>query len=382
MKWGGAAGTVIGLAVIAAWLFAGPAQAQTPPSQQGPIVQMIPGPGIVLTTGGGAGPYIEAIREEVLLLAVGAVLVATGAGAQLGAALMVGGVASMTMSCPVFVGDGTLLGEDSCVWTNVTGQQTTQFSSTTDSAAWRAGGQKEIGPGWFLGGALGVGGSSSQTSAGPTGRGRTFDGGVAVKHVTGPLLLAAGLSAATSWNHTDRFVGLPGGGVGVMQSDANLFQGGLRLRGAYDVVGQGAFQGWYLRPRFDFDVIYTRLAGFQEYGPSPVAMSINGTDRAGVIMTPTLEIGGRVNPGGTTILRPYLSAGVSFLPNNNWTLNGSLGSNTLSAAFTGPEVIGNLEAGLQLYEAKGWEVKLDYKLSAAAVNFLSQSLGLRGAWHF
>ena len=37
--------------------------------------------------------------------------------------------------------------------------------------------------------------------------------------------------------------------------------------------------------------------------------------------------------------------------------------------------------GLQLYEVKGWEVKLDYRLSAAQ-SFLSQSLGLRGAWHF
>src|SRR5689334_4282417 len=108
MKRGVAAATVLGLAVTAASLFAGPAQAQTPPSQQGPIVQMIPGPGIVLTAGGGAGPHIEEIRQEVLLLAAGAVLVATGVGAQLGAALMVGGMASMTMSCPVFVGEGTL----------------------------------------------------------------------------------------------------------------------------------------------------------------------------------------------------------------------------------------------------------------------------------
>ena len=40
-----------------------------------------------------------------------------------------------------------------------------------------------------------------------------------------------------------------------------------------------------------------------------------------------------------------------------------------------------MEAGLQLYAIRGWDVKIDFKLSAAD-EFLSQSLGLRGALHF
>jgi hypothetical protein len=62
-------------------------------------------------------------------------------------------------------------------------------------------------------------------------------------------------------------------------------------------------------------------------------------------------------------------------------VNGSIAGAGFTGSIDGPNVTGNLEAGLQLYEAKGWEVKLDYRLSAAD-NFLSQSLGLRGAWHF
>jgi hypothetical protein len=365
------------LAMVGMLSLAMRAQAQ---NLQGQIMQAIPGPGIFLTTNvGDANHFAGPLGDNAALSSAGAALDATGVGAGLGAALI--GVSSMTMSCPVFVSEGTLLDEDSCVWTNVTGQQTRQFGATIDGAFWRVGGQKEVGPGWFLGGALGLGGSSTQTSVGPTGSGRTLDAGVAMKRVSGPLLLAVGLSVSSSSNQENRFVGLPSGSVGVMQSDTSLVQGGLRVRAAYDVVDPVGLHKWYLRPRLDVDANYANLAGFQEYGPAPVAISINSTERVAFVMTPTLEIGGRYNLSTATFLRPYLSAGASFMPNNNWTLNGSLGGATLAATFTGPEITANLEAGLQLYEVKGWEVKVDYKLSAAE-SFLVQSLGLRGAWHF
>ena len=49
--------------------------------------------------------------------------------------------------------------------------------------------------------------------------------------------------------------------------------------------------------------------------------------------------------------------------------------------LAGPNVLGTIEAGLQVYQTHAWEVKADYTLSAGN-SFLSQSIGLRGAWHF
>ncbi len=46
-----------------------------------------------------------------------------------------------------------------------------------------------------------------------------------------------------------------------------------------------------------------------------------------------------------------------------------------------PGVLGNLEAGLQLYKERGLEVKAEYMLSAGD-NYLGQGANLRGAWHF
>jgi hypothetical protein len=40
-----------------------------------------------------------------------------------------------------------------------------------------------------------------------------------------------------------------------------------------------------------------------------------------------------------------------------------------------------VEAGLQFYEVKGWEMKMEYLLSAAD-SYLDQSFGLRAAKHF
>ncbi|HEV3492705.1 MAG TPA: hypothetical protein VG224_18980, partial [Reyranella sp.] len=49
--------------------------------------------------------------------------------------------------------------------------------------------------------------------------------------------------------------------------------------------------------------------------------------------------------------------------------------------FYGPTALAVAEAGLQLYEASGNEVRAEYKLIAGD-NFLSQTASLRLAYHF
>lgn len=47
----------------------------------------------------------------------------------------------------------------------------------------------------------------------------------------------------------------------------------------------------------------------------------------------------------------------------------------------GPSVLGTIDAGLQVYRAPGLEVKAECGL-AGGNDYLSESLSLRGAWHF
>jgi len=292
------------------------------------------------------------------------------------------------ISCPVFVEQGTLLGEDSCVWTTVTGQQTNQYANggtpgyRFDSMTYRLGGQKEFTPDWFLGGAFGVGTTWTQAGGSSTGHGQTIDGGVALKHTLGPWLLAGAIAVGASSNYIDRSDGLPGSGA-LLRSDANTLFTGVRLRGAYDF----AFDDWYLRPRADLDVTYTHMPGSQVSGPSALALAVRGgVDKVSVVISPMLEIGTRYNISQTMILRPYAAVGASFLPNNIWSVDSSfvgplapLGS--FRTSVTAPSVLGTADLGIQLYQVGGFEVKAEYTLSAGDA-FLGQSVSLRGAYHF
>lgn len=283
------------------------------------------------------------------------------------------GAASQALSCPVFAGAGTMLTEDSCVWAKVSGHWASQARMTGSAGLLRMGGQKEVAPGWFLGGAFGAGRSWIQDESGNNGAGQLFDGSVALKHTAGPWLIAAALSFGTSSTH---FAGA------LLQSDVNVYGGGLRLRGAYDF----AFDGWYLRPRLDLDLVHTNRPGFNETAGGIPVLAVDGFSKTSFVATPALELGGRFALGEKTILRPYLVAGASYVPTNNNTVSATFvgplaGLGAFQATWTTPSVIANIEAGLQIYQARGFEMKVEYTLSAGD-NYLNQGASLRGAWHF
>jgi hypothetical protein len=281
--------------------------------------------------------------------------------------------ASQALSCPVFAGTGTILTEDSCVWAKMAGQWASQPGMAGTAALFRMGGQKEIASDWYLGGALGAGRSWTRDDNGNNGSGQLFDGSMALKHTIGPWLIAGALSFSTSSTH---FAG------SLLQSDVNVYTGGLRLRGAYDF----AFTGWYLRPRLDLDLLYTSRPGFTENAQGIAVLAVDGFTKTSFVATPALELGGRFGIGAKTVLRPYIAAGASYLPTNDNAVSATFvgplsGLGAFRATFTTPSVLANLEAGLQLYEVHGLEVKVEYTLTAGD-QYLNQGASLRGAWHF
>ena len=123
-----------------------------------------------------------------------------------------------------------------------------------------------------------------------------------------------------------------------------------------------------------------RVARLQEAGPS-FALTVNSISKVAIGLTPALEIGSRFDTGSGVILRPYVSGGVSFLPDNRTPLSGTFGGVGYSGTIVGPSAVAIVEAGLQIYESKGWETRIDYRLQAADA-FFSQAIGLRAAKHF
>lgn len=304
-----------------------------------------------------------------------------------------GTILGAAMSCPVFTDQSVLLGEDTCIWAKVSGQESNAWANgdpagfNATSATYRLGGQGTIAPDWYMGGSFGVGQIRTAANGGSSGSGTAYDGSVAVKHTMGPWLLAASLALESGAFHSNRLIELPSAGTALgitalEQSDPSLLAVGGRLRGAYEFT----FNGWYIRPYGDLDLVYAHMPGFQESGPAGYALNVSNSNKMNVVLSPMVELGGRYVAGETTVLRPFVSLGLSYWPTNARTLNASfVGASSANGTFQTfvktPDVLGNFNAGVQLYRAGGFEVKAEYDLNIGG-SFLSQGGIARLAYHF
>ena len=287
----------------------------------------------------------------------------------------------------MFEGQTIILDEGSCVWAKVGGEDINQYASDgeegfhTSGATYRLGGQKELLPGWFLGGSLGAT-TTWSTMDSSSSQGQTYDGSVALKHEMGDWLFAGSFGIATGSYRNDRVAALPNGDIG-LQSDSNALMVGGRLRAAYDIP----FGKWYVRPIADLDVLNISAPSFRESGPSAYALDVRSSDSTNVVLSPVVEVGGRLDPGrGALTLRYYADFGVSFMPDNSRRVDASFAGalptdGSFATTIESPNVLGDLDVGVQLYQARGFEVKADYGTRVGSA-FFSQGGTLRLAYHF
>jgi hypothetical protein len=302
-----------------------------------------------------------------------------------------GVILSAAMSCPVFVDQSVLLGEDNCVWVKASGRWSNQWATGdiqgyhVAGATYRLGGQHAIAPDWYLGGSFAAGQTWATTNGtangSSSGYGQTYDGSVALKHTMGPWYFAGSVALASGAFHSARVIDLPGES-GTLQSDPSIFLAGGRMRMGYEFT----FDNWYIRPYGDLDVFYTHLSGFQESGPALLALNVRGNSKTSVAVSPMVEFGGRVVLDDTTTLRPFAAVGVSILPNNTRTIDASfVGASTDDGTFrsflNSPGVLGDFELGVQVYRAGGFEVKAEYEANIGG-SFVSQGASARLAYHF
>ncbi|BCH32063.1 autotransporter [Mesorhizobium sp. L-8-10] len=298
-----------------------------------------------------------------------------------------GTILGSSMSCPVFVDQKVQLEEDTCLWLSVSGRWSDQdatgevqgYDVTTTS--YRIGGQYEVAPDWFLGGSFAYGTTSATMDGGSFGDGQTFDGSIALKHTAGPWLFAGSVALAQGSYDVSRQVNLPAF-IAPLESDPSILLAGARLRAAY----QFTFDDWYIRPYGDLDVVYSHMPGVQETGSPLYALDLGSSSRTNVALSMMVEFGGRVDLDPQTTLRPYAAFGVSYLPDNNRTIDGRFVNETVdSGTFTdfleAPEVLGRIDLGLQLYSGNRFDVKAGYTADIGD-SYLSQTASARVGFHF
>ena len=197
----------------------------------------------------------------------------------------------------------------------------------------------------------------------------------------GQWLFAGSFALASGSYRNNRLTDRPG--VGALRSDSTAFMMGGRLRAAYDFP----FTSWYVRPYADLDVLNINTPSFQENGTTGYALNVHSADTTNVVVSPEVELGGRLNFGTTPlILRYYADGGVSFMPGSGRTVQVSLAGalaadGTFSSRSNVPNVLGDVGVGLQLYQANGFEVKADYDTQIGSA-FFGQAGTLRLAYHF
>ena len=292
-----------------------------------------------------------------------------------------------TFSCPVFEGEGTLLGESNCAWSRVSGgishygERGNASNSHLSAVTFRLGAQKEIAPNWFLGSTAAYSLNWVSGENGASGSGQRLDGGLAIKHTSGPWYLGAGFNLGYGWYDSARTVTAAGSSQR-LGSDSNVLTVAGRLRGAYEF----AFTDWYLRPYADFDLIYTHVPSYSETGSSAYALDVAAQDETTFGFSPMLETGGRLDLEEGWILRPYAAAGLLVLSDDSWTTQARLRGAPDEAGSFGiatdlPNLQGKLDLGLQLYQRHALEVKLQYGLGVGDA-YLANSGALRIAYHF
>lgn len=284
------------------------------------------------------------------------------------------------MSCPAFVGGGTLLRESDCSWGRINTNWVDRGGTTNDNGyrirqtTLQVGTQREVHPDWFVGASLSYGFGNTSSSPGIAATNDTFSGGMAVKYNRGPWQLAAAIHGGFEATDMRRQTF----GATATSRPASVFVAG-RLRAAYEFDEKT----WYARPYVDLDVNHVRMFGYSEQNANVFNLQVLGNSTTAFMISPMVEIGGRTTLAEGT-LRSYMAMGASFLSGGDVTTSMRLSEFNLTpfSVTTGaPTLYGNLSAGLELVTMKGIEVKAEYGLRAAS-HYVDQSLAIRAAYRF
>jgi uncharacterized protein with beta-barrel porin domain len=297
-----------------------------------------------------------------------------------------------SMACPVVTPNGLRLGEDRCVWARLTGEVSDLSGSDNNIGYNSAGGglrigtQQTLGQGWTVGAAAGYA-LNDLTATDFSSNGQVFDLSLSAKRDVGQWSFGGSLGFAHGWFDNNRRVraadaGIASGFNRQYNSKSRLSIYSAKLRAAY-TFEQAAH---YIRPYLDVDVAYSQAPGFSESGEGNLALQAQSNSQWNVGISPMVEYGADFVREDKTRMMFYVSAGATFLPNNQQTtamsfVGAQAANGTFDIITDGPNVLGRLNLGMQVYEQEGYEVRAQYGLQAGK-DYWSQSVSINAVFRF
>jgi len=299
---------------------------------------------------------------------------------------------SDSLSCPAVTVAGYKLNQTDCTWIQLAGSIAEQSATSSNlgyhvtTGGVRLGAQKQINGSWRTGFSVGYA-NNYLTATGLTSNGEFFNASVSLKKKFEQWSFGGSVGLAHGWLQNYRSPQLSGNGAaGSLQeqytSDSTMTMLALRLRAAYEFE-RGDY---YVKPYVDFDVIYSRLPGYTEKGAGVLALKANSNSQYNIGITPMIEYGTDVVTDGKRRIKAFVSAGVSFLPNNKVStqmafVNGLSSAGTYDVTTDGPTILGRFNLGIQAYESESLEVRAQYGLQAGE-GYWSQSVSANLLFRF
>lgn len=299
---------------------------------------------------------------------------------------------SDSLSCPAVTTAGYKLNQTNCTWIQLAGSIAEQSSTSSNlgyhvtTGGVRLGAQKQINADWRTGFALGYA-NNYLTATGLTSNGEFFNASASINKKFERWSFGGSLGLAHGWFKNYRTPQLGGNdAAGSMKeqytSDSTMTMVALRLRAAYE-YDRGDH---YIKPYVDFDAIYSRQPGYTEQGAGVLALKANSNSQYNIGITPMIEYGTDVVTDGKRRIKAFVSAGVSFLPNNKVStqmafVNGLSGAGTYDVTTDGPTILGRFNVGIQAYESDSLEVRAQYGLQAGE-GYWSQSVSANLLYRF
>ena len=145
---------------------------------------------------------------------------------------------------------------------------------------------------------------------------------------------------------------------------------GGRLAGGRFVGGRARFaytaatQQFYAQPALNLDVVSVHSGSAQEVGTGPLGITLAAATQTSFAATPLIELGMRSELGARSVLRSFVSVGVTVPSNDSWQQSARLEAASAEAwSFTASLPMSGtsarLEAGVQLLSGTWIDLRRD-----------------------
>ena len=294
--------------------------------------------------------------------------------------------ARSVFGCPAFVDDTAVRQQTSCLWVRNTFTQDNRFADasfpgfTWRDATWKVGGQQQINPGWFVGGALGYELGSLNGGAGLTSvNGRSLLGVASVKRELGPWSFTGALDFGFGRYDSARTIPVASA---LATASLKSFNVGLHWRAAYDIQ----LNRYYVEPAFEGDVIDLKLQGYTENGAGAFDLKVASSNNVIFSGAPNVKVGARFDLSKSVAVDAYVGAGVRFTTGNTFVTDASFASlpnavGGFSSTLKNPNVAGKFLAGVEAYTSEHFSMRIEYE-GMAARNQFENSGQLRATYRF